>query len=135
MAHKTAIISATNGVPTNSNTGRIPFSAGIYSESVLHKIRTSGTRIIAITVENFGRLASFSSLTSDTVAGSPVCIFVPINLDHKIPANSKDRIPVGIPTAIMMPRSTPSIFATNTDPADGGMNAKPVANPARSGMT
>ena len=30
---------------------------------------------------------------------------------------------VGIPTRIMVPRSTPSVPATRTDPADGGTNA------------
>ena len=44
-------------------------------------------------------------------------------------------IPTGTPTAIIMPRSTFSIFATRTEPADGGINAKPVASPARRGIT
>ena len=135
MASNTAMISATNGVPTNSSTGRIPSSAGIYSESVLHRMSTSGTRMIHNTVENFGRLASSSSRTSWILEGSPVLIFLPINLDHKIPAKIRDKIPTGTPTAIITPRSTFSIFATRTDPADGGMNAKPVARPARSGIT
>ena len=135
IAHRTAMISATNGVPTNSSIGRIPSSAGIYSESVLHRMSTSGTRMIAMTVENFGRFASSSSLTSETVVGSPVWILVPINFDHKIPAKISDKIPVGTPTAIIIPRSTPSILATRTDPADGGIKANPVARPARSGIT
>ena len=87
------------------------------------------------TVEKFGRLASSSSRTSWILEGSPVLIFLPINLDHKIPAKIRDKIPTGTPTAISTPRSTFSIFATRTDPADGGMNAKPVARPARSGIT
>ena len=91
--------------------------------------------MIAITVENCGRFASSSSLTSETVVGSPVWILVPINLDHIIPAKISDKIPVGTPTAIITPKSTPSILATRTDPADGGMKANPVARPARRGIT
>ena len=135
IAQRTAIINATTGVPTNSSTGRIPFNAKIYSESVLNRIKTSGTRIMAITVENFGRFASSSSLTSETADGRPVCILFPITYDHRIPAKIKERIPVGTPTAIIIPRSTPSIFATNTEPADGGINANPVASPAKRGIT
>ena len=55
--------------------------------------------------------------------------------DHKIPAKISDKIPIGTPTAIIIPRSTPSILATRTDPADGGIKANPVARPARSGIT
>mgnify|MGYP004432777085 CR=1 FL=1 len=43
-------------------------------------------------------------------------------------------IPTGTPTAIITPRFTPSIFATSTEPADGGMKANPVASPASSGI-
>ena len=46
MADNTAMINATNGVPRNSSAGRIASIPGIYVESVLHKIKTSGTRII-----------------------------------------------------------------------------------------
>ena len=88
-----------------------------------------------MTVENLGRFASSSSLTSETVVGSPVWILVPINFDHKIPAKISDKIQIGTPTAIIIPRSTPSILATRTDPADGGIKANPVARPARSGIT
>ena len=129
------MISATNGVPRNSRTGRAASIPGMYSETVLHRINTSGTRMIHNTVENFGSLASSSSRTSWILEGNPVLIFLPINLDHKIPAKINDKIPTGTPTAIITPRSTFSIFATRTDPADGGMNAKPVARPARSGIT
>ena len=135
MASNTAMISATNGVPRNSRTGRAASIPGMYSETVLHRINTSGTRMIHNTVENFGSLASSSSRTSWILEGNPVLIFLPINLDHKIPAKINDKIPTGTPTAIITPRSTFSIFATRTDPADGGMNAKPVARPARSGIT
>ena len=91
--------------------------------------------MIRITVENFGSFASSSSPISETDIGRSVWIFVPINFDHRIPAKISERIPVGTPTAIIIPRSTPSIFATNTEPADGGINANPVASPARSGIT
>ena len=135
MASNTAMISATKGVPRNCRTGRTTSSPGIYSETVLHRISTSGTRMIHNTVENFGSLASSSSRTSWILEGSPVLIFLPINLDHKIPAKINDKIPTGTPTAIITPRSTFSIFATRTDPADGGINANPVASPARRGIT
>ena len=127
--------SATKGVPKNSSTGRKASIPGIYAETVFNKISTSGTRIIPNTVENFGRLASSASLTSETLTGSPTLILLPMNFDHRIPAKSSDKIPTGTPTAIMIPRSTFSIFATSTDPADGGINANPVARPASNGIT
>ena len=135
MEKRTAIISATNGVPRNCRAGRTGSIPGIYSEIVLHRISTSGTRMIHNTVENWGRLASSSSRTSCILEGSPVLILLPINFDHKIPAKSSDRIPTGTPTAIIIPSSTFSIFATSTEPAEGGINANPVARPARRGIT
>ena len=56
-------------------------------------------------------------------------------LYYVIPAKINDKMPTGTPTAIITPRSTFSIFATRTDPADGGINANPVASPARRGIT
>ena len=44
-------------------------------------------------------------------------------------------IPIGKPTAIITPKSTPNILDTNTEPDDGGMNAKLVAKPANNGIT
>ena len=131
------MISATKGVPRNSSTGRAASIPGMYSDTVLNRIRTSGTRMMISTVENFGSFPSSSSAsrTSWMLAGSPVLIRLPINFDQRIPAKIRDRTPTGTPTAIITPRSTPSIFATSTDPADGGINANPVASPARSGMT
>ena len=64
----------------------------MYSESVLHKISISGTRMIRITVENFGSFASSSSPISETDIGRSVWIFVPINFDHRIPAKIRERI-------------------------------------------
>ena len=87
------------------------------------------------TVENAGRFVSSSSRTSWIFDGNPVSIRRPINFDHIIPAKSKDKIPTGTPTAIITPRSTFSIFATRTDPADGGIKAKPAERPASSGIT
>ena len=43
-------------------------------------------------------------------------------------------MPTGTPTAIIIPKFTPSILATNTEPADGGIKAKPEASPANSGI-
>ena len=82
-----------------------------------------------------GRDTSSASRTSWIFEGSPASILLPINFDHKIPAKISDRIPTGTPTAIITPRSTFSIFATRTEPADGGIKAKPVASPARRGIT
>ena len=129
------MISATKGVPRNSSTGRAASIPGMYSDTVLNRIRISGTRMMISTVENFGSFPSSASRTSWMLAGSPVLIRLPINFDQRIPAKIRDRTPTGTPTAIITPRSTPSIFATSTDPADGGINANPVASPARSGMT
>lgn len=64
IADSTAMIKATNGVPRNFNAGRIRSIPGIYSETVLHKIKTNGTRIIHSTAENAGRLPPSASRTS-----------------------------------------------------------------------
>ncbi len=61
-----------------------------------------------------------SSLISPTLAGSSVKILFPINPPQIIPETSIQINAVGIPTMIMVPRFTPSAFATSTDPADGG---------------
>ena len=51
-----------------------------------------------------------------------------------IPATTVEISATGIPTAIIVPRFTPSAFATRTEPADGGTNAYPDASPAKRGI-
>ncbi len=60
--------------------------------------------------------------------------FVTNKASQKIPETIIQISAVGTPTMIMVPRFTPSAFATSTDPADGGTNAYPLARPERSGI-
>ena len=52
-----------------------------------------------------------------------VKILLPIKPPQVIPETSIQINAVGTPTMIMVPKFTPSAFATSTDPADGGTKA------------
>ena len=106
---------------------------GMYLETVLTSINTSGIRITPSTSPNGGSSLE-SSLISSTLTGNLVNTLFPMNRPHITPATIIHINAVGIPTIIITPRLTPSESATRTEPADGGTNAYPLASPARSGI-
>ena len=70
--------------------------------------------------------SSFSSLAPSAevkCSGTSVKMRPPTLRPQMTPAIAMAMKAVGIPTRIMVLRSTPSVPATKTDPADGGTNA------------
>ena len=91
---------------------------------MLKSISTRGISIIVATTPKEGRfLLSSLSAISSTLAGSFAKILFPIKLPHTTPATIVETKAIGIPMAIITPKFTPSAFATNTEPADGGTKA------------
>ena len=106
--------------------------------NIARRLADFGKKVIMLDLdlEAPGLHTKFSNFQWDRKVESGIVDYIyEYAINHKIPAKISDKIPIGTPTAIIIPRSTPSILATRTDPADGGIKANPVARPARSGIT
>ena len=124
MATSVAMVSATNGLPKKARIEATSVGMGIYEDSVPSRIRHSGVSTMARTMPKEGSsLSSLAPSAEVKCSGTSVKMRPPTLRPQTTPATAMAIKAVGMPTRIMVPRSTPSVPATRTEPAEGGTKA------------